>query len=460
MTIWRHFSLAALLVAGIVVILASMPSVQATAQEGPASTAVTFNKDVLPILQAECQTCHRPGEIAPMSFLTYSEVRPWARSIKEAVITREMPPWFEEGQHREFENERILTDDEIRTLVTWADGGAVEGDPKDRPAPRAFNDGWNLEPDMIVEMPIPFDVPAEGTVNYQNIRLKVDFPEDMWVVAAEMRAGNRAVVHHMRANVLPPDSERMKDAVPGVAYENGDEMLGGRDRRIDLLGKYNPGLGAQNFGLFESAKFVPKGSDIIFSLHYTAAGTPTQDQSKVGLVFSKEPPKKRYYVNNGPTASNMAIPAGARNAEVVSELTTKEEMELVYLQPHMHLRGKDMSMRLYYPSGEVETVFEGKWNFDWQLGYTLAEPIPMPVGTRMVVIAHYDNSANNPYNPDPEEAVVWGPQNWEEMQNMFIGVLVDPEVDVTTIFERSGPSLLPRGESGPTMEDLQISDAR
>ena len=455
----RCLSLIAVSAVGILTILALIPSMEATAQESSAPT-VTFNKDVLPILQAECQACHRPGEIAPMSFLTYEDVRPWARSIKEAVITREMPPWFEELGQREFANERILSDDEIRTLVAWVDGGAAEGDPQDKPTLRVFEDGWNIEPDMVIEMPIPFDVPAEGTVNYQNVRVDVNFPEDMWVVAAEMRAGTPAVVHHMRANVLPADSERMKNTVHGVAYENGDEMLGARDPRVDLLGKFNPGLGGQDFGLFDSAKFVPKGSDIIFSLHYTASGEATTDQSKVGLVFAKEPPKKRYYVNNGPTASNLAIPPGDRNAEVVSELTTKVAMDLVYLQPHMHLRGKDMEFRLYYPSGEVETVFKGKWNFDWQLGYTFAEPIPLPIGTRMMVIAHYDNSANNPYNPDPTERVFWGPQNWHEMQNCFIGVLVDPAVDVTTIFERSGPSLLPRGDHGPTLEDFKISEVR
>jgi hypothetical protein len=304
-------------------------------------------------------------------------------------------------------------------------------------------------------MPIDFPVPAQGTINYQNVKVKVDFPEDVWVIAAEMRAGNTEVVHHMRANVLPPDSNFMKDAEYGVAYENGHPLLGPRDPRVDLLGKYNPGLGPQNFAVFESAKFVPKGSDIVFNLHYTAAGEATTDRSKVGLVFSREPPAKRYYVSEGPTAFNMALPPHDRNAEVVSEITTQVPMELVYLQPHMHLRGKDMEMRLYYPSGESETIFKADWDFDWQLGYELAEPISLPVGTRIVAIAHYDNSANNPFNPDPTELVVWGPQNWHEMQNCFIGILIDPRVDPSTIFEASGPSLLPRGEAGPTMADLR-----
>ena len=270
----------------------------APAEQQPSATDVTFSKDVLPILQASCQGCHRPGEIAPMSFLNFRDVRPWARSIKEAVITRAMPPWFAEPGHSEFRNDPTLSDEDIRTLVAWADTGATEGDRDDAPAPREFADGWNIVPDMIIEMPRPLHVPAEGTINYQNVLVKVDFPEDAWVVAAEMRAGNREVVHHMRANVRPPDSLFMRDAIPGVAYENGHQILGEFDPLVDLLGKYNPALGPQDFSIFDSAKFVPKGSDIIFNLHYTASGEATTDRSKLGLVFAKEPPKKRFFMNN------------------------------------------------------------------------------------------------------------------------------------------------------------------
>jgi hypothetical protein len=447
-----RLSLTAIFAVGIATIL--IPVTTTAAPQGSASEDVTFNKDVLSVLQDNCQTCHRPGEMAPMSFMSYEDTRPWARAIRQAVITGEMPPWFAEEGTRHFLNDRSLGDADMRTLVSWVDNGAPEGDVADMPEPREFEDGWNLKPDLIVEMPIDFQIPAEGTVNYQNVKVKVNFPEDTWIIAAEMRAGNSRAVHHMRANVIPPDSTFMQDAEYGVAYENGDPRLGGRDPRVDLLGKYNPGLGAQDFAVFESAKFVPKGSDIVFNLHYTAIGEATTDRSKVGLVFANEAPKKRYYVNNGPTAGNLAIPAGDRNAEVVSELTTTEPMELVYLQPHMHLRGTDMEFQLIFPTGERETIFKADWNFDWQLGYELEEPIALPVGTRMVVIAHYDNSANNPFNPDPTELVVWGPQNWHEMQNCFIGVLIDPGVDETTVFRASGPSLLPRGVSGPTLASL------
>jgi hypothetical protein len=416
----------------------------------------TFDKDVLPILQKRCQECHRPGELAPMSLLTYTDARPWVKAMKTAVLTQKMPPWFADPNYGHFANDRTLSKAEIDTLVAWADGGAPEGNPKDAPPPRAFQDGWNIKPDMIIEMPADFHVPAKGTINYQNILVKAHFDQDTWVVAAEMRAGNPKVVHHMRANVRPPGSPWMKDAVPGQAYEEGSEAMAGAKEGADLLGKYNPGLGAQTFDVGDSAKLIPKGSDIVFNIHYTAVGTPQTDRSKVGLVFAKHPPKQRYWTSPGtPAAFNLAIPAGDSNAEVVSEVTVGVSgAKLVYIQPHMHLRGKDYELRLLYPTGETETIFKGKWNFDWQVGYQLAKPILLPKGTRIRAIAHYDNSANNKYNPDPNKTIWWGDQNWDEMQSGFLGLVFDVNTDADKVLIPSGPSLLPRGTFGPTLATL------
>lgn len=426
------------------------------AQSGGAT--VTFNKDVLPILQKNCQSCHRPGEIGPMSFLTYKDTRPWARAMKTAVTSRQMPPWFTHEGDGPFANDKRLSATEIATIAAWADSGATEGDEKDRPAPVTFVDGWSITPEMVIEMPQDVPVPATGTINYKNILVKVNFPEDRWVVAADLRPGNARVVHHMRAIVRPPGSEFMRNAVPGVAYENGDAMVGRQTGGTDLLGKFNPGLGGQDFSLFDSAKFVPKGSDIVFNMHYTAIGTATTDRSRLALVFAKAPPKKRYYVSDGPAAYNMAIPPGTANAEVVSEMTAMVDTHLVYLQPHMHLRGKDYEVRLILPNGESRTVLRARWDFNWQLGYDLKEPIPIPKGTRIVGIAHYDNSSGNKFNPDPTKLVIWGQQNWDEMQNCFMGFLVDPfGPDPKTLFVSSGPSLLPRGTSGPTLTALATS---
>ena len=419
------------------------------------SAPVTFNKDVLPILQKNCQGCHRPGELAPMSFLSYSETRPWAKAMKQAVVTKKMPPWFAEKGH--FANDRTLTDDEISTLARWADNGAPEGDAKDKPAPLAFQDGWNIEPDLIVEMPKEFQVAASGTINYQNFLVKVNFPEDRWVVAAEMRPGNPKVVHHGRVIVRPPTSTWMAKAVPGEPYEEGSDGMGGARAGTDLLGKYNPGLGAQSFEVDGSAKFIPKGSDLVFNLHYTAVGTPQTDRSKVGLVFAKQPPKLRYWMSPGtPAAFNLVIPAGDSNAEVVSEVTIGVDgARLVYIQPHLHLRGKDYEIRLTYPTGETETIFKGVWDFNWQVGYQLAKPVPVPKGTKILAIAHYDNSINNKFNPDPTKTVWWGDQNWDEMQSGFLGLVVAADSDVNKIFIPSGPSLLPRGTTaGPSLASV------
>jgi len=393
-----------------------------------------------------------------MSLLSYTDARPWAKAMKAAVVTEKMPPWFADPNFGHFANDRRLSAAEIATLSSWADNGAPEGDKKDAPPPKTFPDGWNIKPDMIIEMPTDFQVKATGTINYQNILVKANFPEDTWVVAAEMRPGNARVVHHMRAIVRPPGSTWLAKAIPGQAYEEGSEAMGGAKDGTDLLGKYNPGLGAQNFDVDGAAKFVPKGSDIVFNIHYTSIGTPQTDRSKVGLVFAKAPPKKRFWMSPGnPAAFNLVIPAGDSNAEVVSEVTVGvDDAKLVYIQPHMHLRGKDYEVRVTYPSGETETVFKGKWNFDWQVGYQLAKPMLLPKGTRILTIAHYDNSANNKFNPDPTKDVLWGDQNWDEMQSGFFGLVFDVKTDPAKVFQASGPSLLPRGKSGPTLASVTL----
>lgn len=427
----------------------------------PDPSKVTFNKDVLPILQKNCQSCHRPGEVAPMSLLSYNDARPWAKSIKAAVVARKMPPWMADAGVGHFKNDRTLSADEIATLTAWVDNGAPEGDAKDKPAALTFQDGWNIKPDVIVEMPKAFQIPATGTINYKYVLVKTNFPEDMWVSSAEMRPSNPKVLHHGKVWVRPPGSHWLENAEPGEAYENETQrqIIGrnGAEEGNDILGKYNPGLGAQSFDINGSAKFVPKGSDLVFELHYTTMGQPTEDASKIGLVLAKSAPLTRYFFNAGPTASNLAIPAGDGNAEVVSELTLAQEAKLVYAQPHMHLRGKDFELRLVFPTGETQTVLKAQWDFEWQLGYELAKPIDMPKGTRMIGISHFDNSANNRFNPDPTKEIVWGPQNWDEMSNCFIGVIIPTDIRPESVFVRSGPSLLPRGHSGPTLAALEAA---
>jgi hypothetical protein len=421
------------------------------------STTITFDKQVLPILQKNCQGCHRPGEIAPMSLLTYGDARPWAKAIKLAVVTQKMPPWFADAKYGHFSNDRRLSQSDIDTLVAWADNGAPEGNPKDAPAPLNFNDGWNIKPDIIVQMPKPFHLPAKGTIDYQYVLVKGNFTADLWVSAAEMRPGNPKVLHHGKVWVRPPGSHWMEHAEYGEAYSAGmgrNSIAEGND----ILGKFNPGLGAQTFEVGDSAKFVPKGSDLVFELHYTAVGEETEDASKLGLVLAKQAPTSRYFLSAGPTALNLVIPPQDGNAEVVSEVTVGADgVQLVYAQPHMHLRGKDFELRAAYPTGEVETLFKGKFDFDWQLGYNFAKPIPLPRGTRLIGISHFDNSVNNKWNPDPMKTVFWGPQNWDEMSNCFVGLIFDVKTEPETVFHPSGPSLLPRGMFGPTLALLKVN---
>ncbi|PWT97075.1 MAG: thiol-disulfide isomerase [Terriglobia bacterium] len=421
-----------------------------------APVSVTFNKDVLPILQKNCQGCHRPGEVAPMSLLTYSEARPWAKAMKVAVVSQKMPPWFADPQYGHFANDKRLSQADINTLTSWVDNGAPEGDAKDKPAPITFQSGWNIKPDMVIEMPKPFQLPASGTIDYQYVLVKGNFTEDLWVTQAEMRPGNPKVLHHGKVWVRPPGSHWMEHAVPGDAYSAGmgrNSVSEGND----ILGKFNPGLGAQSFEIGDSAKFVPKGSDLVFELHYTAVGEATTDQSKLGLVFAKNEPKTRYFLSAGPTALNLVIPPGDGNAEVVSEVTVGADgVKLAYAQPHMHLRGKDFELRAIYPTGESETVFKGKFDFEWQLGYTFEKPISLPKGTRLIGISHFDNSLTNKYNPDPQKEVHWGPQNWDEMSNCFVGLVFDVNTNPDRVFRASGPSLLPRGKLGPTLAALEL----
>jgi hypothetical protein len=428
-----------------------------------AGDAPTFYKDVLPILQTNCQSCHRPGEVAPMALLTYEQARPWAQAIKKATQSKAMPPWFAEPgfAHYSNETEKVLSPEALDTLARWADGGAPAGDPASAPPARVFPTGWNLNPDVVVEMPKPFELPARGTINYKDIVVKTNFAEDMWVVAAEMRPGDPAVLHHGKVWVRPPGSKWMEKAVPGEAYENETQRdIIGRnstEEGNDILGKFNPGLGPQRFDRQGAAKFIPKGSDLVFELHYTTAGKPASDVSKVGLVLTKTPPDTRYFFHAGPTASNLAIPPNDAKAEVVSELTLGENARLVYMQPHMHLRGKDFEFRVVSPEGASKTVLKGRFDFEWQMGYELAEPVALPKGSKLQFITHFDNSKGNRFNPNPETKVLWGPQNWDEMSNCFIGVLFDRGTAPEKVFLRSGPSLLPRGEYGPTLEAFNVA---
>jgi hypothetical protein len=397
---------------------------------------VTFNRDVLPILQKNCQTCHRPGEAAPMSFLDYSSARPWAKAIKEAVLTRRMPPWTADPRHGHFANDRTLPQSDIKTVAEWADGGAPEGDAKDKPAPVEWPDGWSIKPDLVVSLPKPFDIPASGVVEIVETTIPSGFKEDAWVTSIEIRPGNRAVVHHADLFIVRHD-KNVEYGVPRIAEkERGAD--GVQIQRIEKKGAlqslqgldaiYVPGAPPADYRLYDAAMLIPAGSDFTFQVHYTPNGTATTDQTRIAFTLAREKPKRRI-ITVVPTAlrdaGHFRIPAGDPNWECGTEVQFNRDAELIWFLPHMHLRGKDMTYRLVYPGGESEIVLSVKYDFNWQLGYVVDKPIFVPKGTKLQATAHFDNSPNNRFNPDPRKDVWWGDQTWEEMMTPFFGVIVD-----------------------------------
>ncbi len=395
-----------------------------------------------------------------MSFLTYDQTRPWAKAMKQAVLGKQMPPWFADPHYGKFSNDRTLSTAEIDTLVSWADTGAKAGDPKDAPKAIAFVEGWRIgKPDMVIEMPLAFDVPASGTIDYQYILIPTNFKEDTYVQIAEARPGNPAVVHHIIAFIREPGSPFMKDAKPGVPFVPKDhvrtEDLTPEQRKKrapsngggiggDFLAGYAPGTVPFVMRPGE-AKLVKAGSDIVLQMHYTANGKPATDKSRIGLIFAKEKPNARV-LTLAAGAADFEIPPGDPNYQVDAKLKLQRDVTLVTLLPHMHFRGKSFEYRVTYPSGEKETLLSvPKYDFNWQLTYELEKPKVLPKGTVIECTAHYDNSANNKYNPDPSKTVRFGEQTWEEMMFGFFEVSVPMDVTAMDIMR---PPQQPKASSG------------
>jgi hypothetical protein len=414
----------------------------------PASAAVTFNKDVLPILQQKCQVCHRPGEIGPMPFQTFQGTRPWARAIKAAVVARTMPPWFADPRYGHFANDKRLTDDEIATITSWVDGGAPEGDEKDKPAPVVFRDNWNIRPDLVFQLPKPLKIPATGTVEYTYVAISSPFKEDTWVAAGEIRPGNRARVHHVIAMVRPKGSKWMMQAQLGA-----EPWAPGPTRHVDMLRAsggdpsvlaseffvgYVPGMEAQRFDIGRSARLIPAGADLVLEVHYTTNGVEGEDQTKVGLELAPGPPE-RLFMSVAAAQPNLYIAPGDANAGATAILKFGQPVDLVYMQPHMHLRGKDAMIEVKYPDGKQETLLSvPRYDFNWQIVYYQKTPLRLPKGTELHLTGHWDNSPANKWNPDPTAAVRWGDQSWQEMLSAPMGVIVDRTIDPKTVIEGGG----------------------
>jgi hypothetical protein len=415
-----------------------------------ASTSqVTFYKDVLPVLQKNCQSCHRPGEAAPMSFLTYESTRPWAKAIKNAVAAKKMPPWFADPSHGKFANDRTLSSADYNTLVSWVDNGAAAGNAKDAPKPIAFTDGWVIgKPDMVFEIPTAFEIPASGTIDYQYVRMPTGFKEDRYIQIAEARPTDRERCHHIIAFIRDPNSPWFKDSpvgVPFVPEKKRGEDGGGQG---DFLAGYAPGMVAPVLKPGQ-AKLVKAGSDIVFQLHYTANGKPGSDKSRVGVIFSKEKPTERI-VTLAAANPKFAIPPGDGNYRVDSKITLQDDATLTMMLPHMHLRGKSFEYRITYPDGTKETLLSvPHYSFSWQLSYFLAEPKKLTKGTVIECTAYFDNSPNNPANPDPSKEIHFGEQSWDEMMIGFFDVAIGFDKNPIDLMR---PKKEPKKETGAALE--------
>ena len=405
--------------------------------QGP---AVSFNKDVLPILQRNCQVCHRPGEVAPMSFLTYESTRPWAKAMKEAVLSKKMPPWFADPHYGGFRNQPTLTDAEIKTIAAWADSGAPEGYAKDKPAAIEWPEGWRTKPDVIISVPEPHNVAARGDGEIKSFLVPNPFKQDTWISSIEIRPTSPSVVHHVMVQV-PEDTPKpapfswgspSPTACVPLAVSTLTAPLTRPPKNFAVLeAVYVPGSPVTDFQFHDSAKLIRGGGNLRIEVHYTPNGTATSDQTRIGFTLAKKPTLKRYVTLAPKSFANprQRIPAGASNWETRGELEFGEDAQLVWMMPHMHLRGKDMTYSLIASNGREETVLSAKFNFNWQLGYELDDPIRVRKGTRLVVVAHHDNSPNNPYNPDPSKEVAWGNLTSEEMVLPWFGVIVDKNAD-------------------------------
>ncbi|MDX1385257.1 MAG: thiol-disulfide isomerase [Thermoanaerobaculia bacterium] len=404
-----------LAVAAILALAVSPVAFAAAAEDTASAAEITFHRDVEPILQENCQACHRPGGdnytgmVAPMSLVTYAEVRPWARAIARQVQSREMPPWFaSEAFHGVFANERTLADEEIATLVAWAKTGAAVGDPADAPPAKEFGgSGWRIgEPDLIVTAPRYF-VPDEADTHYVNHKVTLTediLPESRWIQAIEWR-GDSSAVHH----------------IVGYAYLPGQQVERGRGYG---LGSIAPGEEPMHFPA-GYAKLLVKGSTIVFSMHYhkeKGPGTGVWDASQVAFKLYPEGTRISHFVDhNAIGAMAFEIPPGHPNWKVGAARVFDEDTTLLSMHPHMHLRGKAARYVAFYPDGTQETILDvPRFDFDWQSDYSFIEPKVLPAGTRLEYTAWFDNSEDNPANPDPTKAQGWGRETWDEMMLGYV----------------------------------------
>ena len=375
-----------------------------------------------------------------MPLVTYTQTKPWAAAISRSVEMKMMPPWFADPRYGHFANDPSLTEAQITKITSWAKAGAPEGNAHDAPPARKWTDGWNISrPDIIVEMPKPVSIPTRGEIEYTYEIVPTHFAEDRWVQMSEFRPGSPAHVHHAVVYIRPPNSDWLRHAPVGAPFTASTltdpaEQRQAHETTSDLLLVYAPGSSPDEWpeGM---AKLVPAGSDLVFQMHYTTNGTAEQDRTSIGLVFAKSPPPQRVMtlqLNN----HALIIPPGADDFRVQVQGTLPHDALLLSLFPHMHLRGKRFEYDIVHDDGSAEILLRVNYHFHWQLSYRLAEPRLLKAGTKLRAIAWYDNSRNNPHNPDPTKTVIWGDQTSDEMMVGFFDVAVPVAMDKEKFFQR------------------------
>jgi peroxiredoxin/mono/diheme cytochrome c family protein len=433
---------------------------------------VTYSNQIARIFQNHCVECHRQGEIAPFALTSYEEAQGWAEMIEEVVRESRMPPWHADPRYGKFSNDRRLSDQEREQIFAWVHNGAPEGDPSDLPPPRQFVQGWGIpEPDMVVYMSdTPYTVPAEGVVEYEYFTVDPGFAEDKWIKASECRPGNRSVVHHIFVFVQPPGAADQLMAGAGqdpvearkrrkAARDLGEIDFSQRASGVRLISGTAPGVPpfVNPAGM---AFYVPKGSKLVFQMHYTPNGSEQQDRSCVGLCFAR--PEEVKAALDMDMAINFAfqIPAGADNHQVESWREFDRDTMVLSLVPHMHLRGKSFRYEIIYADGRAETILDvPRYDFNWQLSYNLAEPLLVPAGSKMHCIAHFDNSENNLANPDPTKPVRWGDQTWEEMMIGWFAKTTDLDYDSLPADQRRTAQFLKAAAAGKVEVTKRITRA-
>jgi hypothetical protein len=423
----------------------------------------TFTKDVAPIFYEHCTVCHRPGEVAPMSLLTYDAARPYVRSIGNAVSRGVMPPWHADPAHGSFLNDRRLSDAEKDTITRWVNAGAPEGDRADLPPMPTYPDGWAIgEPDAILTMQEDYPVPADGQIEYKYFEVPTHFTEDKWITAYQVRPSNPSVVHHVIVYARPPQRPRPEGAqaqqgrggaqgqqrrregpitfAPGMDEPQTDTVLKARELKQGpfndrpapeggtgaFVGGYVPGQSIREFRPGTALR-LPAGATLVFQMHYTANGKATTDRTSIGFRFASAPPKEEI-MTAALLNQNFTIPAGAPSTEVDAEMTLNTPMTFYSLLPHTHVRGTRWEIEAEYPDGRKEVLLSvPHYDFNWQTDYILKEPLKLPAGTKIRSRAWYDNSQGNRSNPDPSVDVHWGDQTWNEMQFMAFDFSIDQQ---------------------------------